>query len=61
MHQEIELIGNLGQTPELRKHNDRSVVNLNVATNRRYNTEAGQVTETIWFNVAGAGRWIGFS
>ena len=52
MHQEIELIGNLGQTPELRKHNDRSVVNLNVATNRRYNTETGQVTETVWFNVA---------
>ena len=52
MHQEIELIGNLGQTPELRTHNGRSVVNLNVATNRRYNTEAGQVEETVWFNVA---------
>jgi single-strand DNA-binding protein len=52
MFQRIILAGNLGKKPELRyTQGGQAVTNLSVATNRKWNTDAGLQEETTWFRV----------
>ncbi len=54
----VQLIGNLGQDPEVRTIGpDRKVANLSVATNESYRNAKGEkVSETQWHNVVAWGR-----
>lgn len=57
MHQQITLIGNLGQDPIVRETNGRSVTNFSVATSRTWTDDQGQRQERrTWFQVAAWGR-----
>jgi single-strand DNA-binding protein len=52
-YSEIEIIGNLGQTPEMRYlPSGDHVVNFSVAVNRRYKDRQGtQKEETDWYRI----------
>ena len=54
MYQQITIIGNLGQNPEMRyTPSGVPVTSFGVAVNRRWTGEDGQQQEeTIWFNVS---------
>lgn len=54
MYQKVEIIGNLGNDPELRYMPDGSAVcNFSVATNRKWtNADGSPGEETTWFRVA---------
>ena len=59
MHQEIEILGNLGTDPEMRYMPDgTAVTNFSVATNRTWNdNQSGEkVQETTWFRVSVWGK-----
>ncbi len=58
MYQLCTIIGNLGQTPEMKFLPDgRPVTNFSVATNRRWtNGDGTQGEEVTWFRVACFGR-----
>lgn len=48
----VMLVGNLGNKPELKKINDTTtVLNMRVATNRKFSRQAEKVEETTWHNV----------
>lgn len=53
MFQEVTIIGNLGQDPELRYLDSGTpVANFSVATNRRWtNKDGSQGEETVWFRI----------
>jgi len=55
---QLQIIGNLGQDPEMRYLPDgQSVTSFSVAVNRKYKTAAGeQREETDWFNVSAWGK-----
>ena len=57
MFQELTIIGNLGQDPEMRYTPDgQAVANLSVATNNKYKRSNGEVVnETTWFRVTAWG------
>ena len=57
MRNHIQLIGRLGQDPELKTFdNGGHKTRINVATNRRYKTRDGQdAEETTWHRVVGFG------
>lgn len=54
----VMLVGNLGRDPETRyTQNGRMNVQFSLATNRRWNDQAGQQQErTTWFNITAWGR-----
>jgi single-strand DNA-binding protein len=54
----VTLLGNLGHDPEVRKTtNGKSVVNVNLATSRRWTDEKGKTEErTDWHRVVAFGR-----
>src|SRR5512143_3880081 len=58
MYQQTVIVGNLGRDPEMRHTaNGTPVTSLNVATNRRYTGNDGQVVkETTWFRVSVFGK-----
>ena len=58
MLQELTLIGNLGNDPEMRyTPAGKAVCNFSLATNRKWNDANGQeVQETTWFRVSTWGR-----
>lgn len=58
MWHSIILVGNLGKDPEMRfTPNGQAVTSFNVATNRQYTNNSGQVVkETIWFRVSVWGK-----
>ena len=59
MYQNIVIVGNLGQEPEMRYMADgQAVTNLSVASNRRWNDRAtGQQQEEVtWFRVSVWGK-----
>ena len=53
MLQKLQLIGNLGQDPEMRYTPDGApVTNFSLATNRRWtNSDGSQGEETVWFRI----------
>lgn len=58
MYHTIIIVGNVGKNPEMRyTPTGQAVTSFSVATNRQYNTSAGeQVKETIWFRVTTWGK-----
>lgn len=53
----VQLIGNVGQDPEMREVNGTSVVNLSIATSERYKDKSGAPQEkTEWHRVAFWGK-----
>ena len=58
MYQQITIIGNLGQDPEMKYLPDgRPVTNFSVATNRRWkNNDGSEGEEVTWFRVACFGK-----
>ncbi|MCK9402051.1 MAG: single-stranded DNA-binding protein [Chitinophagaceae bacterium] len=54
----VQLIGNLGQAPEVKTIGDgKKVANLNVATNESYKNAKGEkVSETQWHSVIAWGK-----
>jgi len=53
MHQEIEIIGNLGRNPEMRYMPDgTAVTNFSVAVNHVRGTGEERIEETAWFRVS---------
>lgn len=53
MFEQIEIIGNLGQDPELNyTNNGDPVCNLNVAVNNRYTSNGEDIEETNWYRVS---------
>lgn len=54
MYQRIELIGNLGNPPEMRyTPNGTAVCNISVATSEKYTKKDGEkVNDTTWFRVS---------
>ncbi|WP_439505187.1 single-stranded DNA-binding protein [Sediminibacterium sp.] len=54
----VQLIGNLGQDPEIKSiGEDKKVAHLSVATNENYKNAKGEkVTETQWHNVVAWGK-----
>jgi single-strand DNA-binding protein len=58
MFQEVTIIGNLGNDPELRyTPSGKAVCNMSVATNRKWTDGSGeQQEETVWFRVAAWGK-----
>jgi len=54
----VQIIGNLGQAPEIRTIGDgKKVAHLNVATSENYkNTKGEKVTDTQWHNVVAWGK-----
>jgi single-strand DNA-binding protein len=58
MYQMIIIVGNLGRDPEMRyTPGGQAVTNFNVAVNRQYQGQDGQmVKETIWFRVSAWGK-----
>ena len=58
MKNKVQLIGNLGQDPEVKKiGDDKKVAHLSVATNENYRNAKGEkVTDTQWHNVVAWGK-----
>lgn len=58
MKNNVQLIGNLGTTPEVKEINGKSkVARVALATNERYKNAKGEyVTETTWHNLVIWGR-----
>lgn len=58
MFQEITIIGNIGNTPEMRyTPGGQAVTNFNLATNRKYKGAGGEeVKETVWFRISCWGK-----
>ena len=57
MLNQVNLIGNVGQDPELRDVNGTAVVNLSLATTDRYKDKSGQQQEvTQWHRVSFWGK-----
>ncbi len=54
----VQLIGNLGQDPEVKAiGDDKKVAHISVATNENYQNAKGEkVTETQWHNVVAWGK-----
>ena len=54
MYQQITLVGNLGNDPEMRfTPNGTAVTNISVATSNKYTKKDGEkVDETTWFRVS---------
>ena len=54
----VQLIGNLGQLPEIRTtENGKKVARFSIATNDTYRNSAGEkITETSWHNVVAWGK-----
>lgn len=54
----VQLIGNLGNTPEIRNtENGKKMVRFSMATNEVYKNAKGErVTETQWHNLIGWGK-----
>ena len=53
----VQLIGNVGQDPEMREVNGTSVVNLSIATSEKYKDKSGAPQEkTEWRRVAFWGK-----
>ncbi|HJV20834.1 MAG TPA: single-stranded DNA-binding protein [Sediminibacterium sp.] len=58
MKNKVQLIGNLGQEPDVKTiGEDRKVAHLSVATNENYRNAKGEkVTETQWHNIVAWGK-----
>jgi single-strand DNA-binding protein len=57
MYHEIELIGNLGQDPEMRYVGETPVTNLSLATNKKWTGADGQKHEqVVWWRVSVWGK-----
>ncbi|MFY9463598.1 MAG: single-stranded DNA-binding protein [Sediminibacterium sp.] len=58
MKNKVQLIGNLGQEPDIKTiGEDRKVAHLSVATNENYRNAKGEkVTETQWHNIVAWGK-----
>jgi single-strand DNA-binding protein len=58
MYQQLTIVGNLGNQPEMRfLPNGTPVTNFSVATNRRWaGSDGQQQEETTWFRVSAFGR-----
>lgn len=58
MKNKVQLIGNLGQDPDIKSFGeDKKVAHLSVATNENYRNAKGEkVTETQWHNVVAWGK-----
>ena len=58
MKNKVQLIGNLGQDPDVKKiGDDKKVAHLSVATNENYRNAKGEkVTDTQWHNVVAWGK-----
>lgn len=58
MFQDITIVGNLGQDPEMRfLPSGKAVVNFSVATNRKWTGQDGEVhEEVIWWRISAFGR-----
>jgi len=54
----VKLIGNVGQTPEIKNlENGKKVANFSIATNETYFNKAGEkVTQTYWHNLVAWGK-----
>ncbi len=54
----VRLIGNVGQTPEIKNlENGRKVANFSIATNEvYYNKEGEKVNQTYWHNLVAWGK-----
>jgi single-strand DNA-binding protein len=54
----VQLIGNLGQLPEIRTtENGKKVARFSIATNDTYRNSSGEkITETSWHNVVAWGK-----
>ena len=52
MYQQISMIGNLGNAPEMRyTPTGVPVASFSLAVNKTWNTDAGQQSKTVWFRV----------
>lgn len=58
MKNKVQLIGNLGQDPDVKKiGDDKKVAHLSIATNENYRNAKGEkVTDTQWHNVVAWGK-----
>ena len=58
MKNKVQLIGNLGQDPDIKKiGDDKKVAHLSIATNENYrNVKGEKVTDTQWHNVVAWGK-----
>ena len=57
MLNQVNIIGNVGQDPEVRQVGDSSVVNFSIATSERYKDKPGQQQEvTQWHRVSFWGK-----
>ena len=58
LRNKVQLIGNLGQNPEVKELNGgKKVVKFSLATNETYKNKAGEkVTDTQWHNLVAWGR-----
>ena len=58
MKNKVQIIGNLGQAPEVKTISDgKKVAHMNVATNENYKNAKGEkITETQWHNVIAWGK-----
>ena len=58
MKNKVQLIGNLGQDPDVKKiGEDKKVAHLSVATNENYRNAKGEkVTDTQWHNLVAWGK-----
>jgi single-strand DNA-binding protein len=57
MKNKVQLIGNLGMTPEVKDINGKKLVRFSIATNENYKNAKGEkVTETQWHNLIAWGK-----
>ena len=58
LRNKVQLIGNLGQNPEVKELNDgKKVAKFSLATNETYRNKAGEkVTDTQWHNLVAWGK-----
>lgn len=58
LRNKVQLIGNIGQTPELKNlESGKSVLNFSLATNESYKDEKGEkITNTSWHNIVAWGK-----
>jgi single-strand DNA-binding protein len=58
MKNRVQLIGNLGQAPEIKKlENGNKMARMSIATNETYKNAQGEyITETQWHNVIAWGK-----
>jgi len=58
LRNKVQLIGNLGQTPEVKELNGgKKVAKFSLATNETYRNKAGEkVTDTQWHNLVAWGK-----